>query len=64
MARYYRQACKDTGLSHFGQTRTSPLTRRFAIGIATIGHGVNGRMDHEWLFRDSHDFLKQIGLAK
>ena len=31
---------------------------RFAIGMATIGHWVNGRMDHEWLFWDSQDLLK------
>jgi SnoaL-like polyketide cyclase len=42
----------------------APTGQRFAIGMATIGHWVNGRMDHEWLFWDSQDFLKQIGLAK
>ena len=38
--------------------------KRFAIGMATIGHWVNGRMDHEWLFWDTGDFMKQLGLAK
>ncbi len=42
----------------------APTGQRFAIGMATIGHWVNGRMDHEWLFWESQDFLKQIGLAK
>jgi hypothetical protein len=38
--------------------------KRFAIGMATIGHWVNGRMDHEWLFWDGGEFMKQLGLAK
>jgi len=42
----------------------APRASGFAIGMATIGHWVNGRMDHEWLFWDSQDFLKQIGLAR
>ena len=31
----------------------APTGKRFAISMATIGHWVNGRMDHEWLFRDN-----------
>jgi len=42
----------------------APTGQRLAIGMATIGHWVNGRMDHEWLFWDNQDFLRQIGLAK
>src|SRR5437667_8748716 len=38
--------------------------KRFAITMATIGHWKNGTMDHEWLFWDSQDFMKQLGLAK
>ena len=38
--------------------------KRFAITMATIGHWKNGKMDHEWLFWDSQDFMKQLGLAK
>ena len=45
-------------------TKVPPTGKRFAIGMATIGHWVNGRMDHEWLFWDSGDFMKQLGLTK
>ena len=41
-----------------------PTGKRFAITMATIGHWQNGTMDHEWLFWDSQDFMKQLGLAK
>jgi hypothetical protein len=41
----------------------APTGKRFAIGMATIGHWKNGTMDHEWLFWDNQDFMKQIGLA-
>ena len=49
-----------------GDGKTIPPTgKRFAIGMATIAHwNANGRMDHEWLFWDSQDFMKQLGLAK
>jgi len=43
----------------------APTGKRFAIGMATIGHWrKDGVMDHEWLFWDNQDFLKQIGLAQ
>jgi hypothetical protein len=43
----------------------APTGKRFAIGMATIGHwGKEGVMDHEWLFWDNQDFMKQIGLAQ
>ena len=45
-------------------TSIPPTGKRFAIGMATIGHWVNGHMDHEWLFWDGGDFIKQLGLAK
>jgi hypothetical protein len=32
--------------------------------MATIGHWKDGTMDHEWLFWDNQDFMKQIGLAQ
>jgi hypothetical protein len=32
--------------------------------MATIGHWKGGVMDHEWLFWDSGDFMKQLGLAQ
>lgn len=41
-----------------------PTGKRFALPMATIGHWVNGKMDHEWLFWDSQEFMKQLGLAK
>jgi hypothetical protein len=42
----------------------APTGKRFAIGMATIGHWTNGAMDHEWLFWDNQDFMTQIGLGK
>lgn len=41
-----------------------PTGKRFAIGMVTIGHWKNGKMDHEWLNWDNQEFFKQIGLAK
>jgi len=32
--------------------------------MITVGHWTNGKMDHEWLYWDNQDFMKQIGLAK
>ena len=42
----------------------APTGKRFAIGMATIGHWKSGKMDHEWLFWDNQDFMNQIGLGK
>ena len=42
----------------------APTGKRFAIGMATIGHWKDGVMDHEWLFWDNQDFMKQMGLAQ
>ena len=42
----------------------APNGKRFAIGMATIGHWKGKTMDHEWLFWDNQDFMKQIGLAQ
>ena len=41
-----------------------PTGQKFALPMATIGHWKNGTMDHEWLFWDSQEFMKQLGLAK
>ena len=41
-----------------------PTGKRYAIGMATIGHWKNGTMDHEWLFWDNQDFMQQIGLGR
>ena len=45
-------------------TSIAPTGKRFALTMVTIGHWKNGTMDHEWLFWDSQDFMKQLGLAK
>jgi hypothetical protein len=42
----------------------APTGKRFAIGMATVAHWANGTMDHEWLFWDNADFMKQIGLGQ
>ena len=48
-----------------GNGKTIPPTgKSFKLNMATIGHWTNGKMDHEWLFWDSQDFMKQLGLAK
>jgi SnoaL-like polyketide cyclase len=48
-----------------GEGKTiAPTGKRFAIGMATIGHWKGATMDHEWLFWDNQDFMKQIGLAQ
>jgi hypothetical protein len=39
-----------------------PTGKRFASGMATVGHWNGSTMDHEWLFWDNEDFLKQIGV--
>ena len=41
----------------------APTGKSFRLGMATIGHWKGGTMDHEWLFWDSQDFMKQLGLA-
>lgn len=41
-----------------------PTGKRFALPMATIAHWKNGRMVHEWLFWDSQEFMKQLGIAK
>lgn len=40
-----------------------PTGKRFALPMATIAHWKKGTMDHEWLFWDSQEFMKQLGLA-
>ena len=48
-----------------GEGKTLPPTGKTVhIGMATIGHWKGGTMDHEWLFWDSQEFMKQLGLAK
>jgi hypothetical protein len=48
-----------------GAGKSVPATGKpFAIGMVTVGHWANGTMDHEWLFWDNADFMKQIGLGQ
>ena len=47
-----------------GGKTIAPTGKRFALPMATIGHWKNGKMDHEWLFWDSQEFMKQLGLAQ
>jgi SnoaL-like polyketide cyclase len=48
-----------------GEGKSIPASgKSFALGMVTVGHWLNGTMDHEWLFWDNGDFMKQIGLAK
>ncbi len=42
----------------------APTGKRFALGMITVGHWKNGTMDHEWLFWDNADFMKQIGVSQ
>lgn len=42
----------------------APTGKHFVLGMVTVGHWKNGKMDHEWLYWDNQDFMKQIGLAK
>ena len=41
-----------------------PTGKAFRLQMATIGHWNGGTMDHEWLFWDSQEFMKELGLAK
>jgi predicted ester cyclase len=41
-----------------------PTGKSFKLTMVTIGHWKDGKMDHEWLFWDNQEFMRQIGLAK
>ena len=48
-----------------GEGKTLPPTgKSLKLSMATIGHWKGATMDHEWLFWDSQEFMKQLGLAK
>lgn len=47
-----------------GGKTIAPTGKRFAIGMATIGHWKGTTMDHEWLFWDNQDFMNQLGLGQ
>jgi len=40
-----------------------PTGKPFKLTMTTIGHWKGHAMDHEWLFWDNHEFMRQIGLA-
>ena len=42
----------------------APTGKHFVLGMLTVGHWKNGKMDHEWLYWDNGDFMKQIGQAR
>jgi len=44
-------------------TTIPPTGKSFMLTMTTIGHWKGGTMDHEWLFWDNHEFMRQIGLA-
>jgi predicted ester cyclase len=47
-----------------GEGKTVPPTGKpFKLTMTTIGHWKGNTMDHEWLFWDNHEFMRQIGLA-
>jgi len=42
----------------------APTGKSFRLTMATIGHWKGATMDHEWLFWDNHEFMRQIGLVQ
>lgn len=47
-----------------GDGKTIPPTgKSFKLNMTTIGHWTGSTMDHEWLFWDNLEFMRQIGLA-
>ena len=42
----------------------APTGKSFRLTMATIGHWKGATMDHEWLFWDNHEFMRQIGLTQ
>ena len=47
-----------------GGKMIAPTGKSFRLTMATIGHWKGGTMDHEWLFWDNHEFMRQIGLVQ
>ena len=41
-----------------------PTGKSFKLGMATIGHWKNGKMDHEWLYWDNATYVSQLGIGK
>ena len=42
----------------------APTGKPVRLTMATIAHWKGSTMDHEWLFWDGQDFMKQLGLTK
>lgn len=47
-----------------GGKTIAPTGKSFRLTMATIGHWKGATMDHEWLFWDNHEFMRQIGLVQ
>lgn len=47
-----------------GGKTVPPTNKSFKLTMATIGHWKGTTMDHEWLFWDNHEFMRQIGLVQ
>jgi hypothetical protein len=48
-----------------GDGKTIPPTgKAYKLTMCTLGHWKGDVMDEEYLFWDTQDFMKQIGLAK
>src|SRR5262245_61151376 len=47
-----------------GGKTIAPTGKSFRLTMVTIGHWKGATMDHEWLFWDNHEFMRQIGLAQ
>ena len=47
-----------------GGKEIPPTGKSFRLNMVTIGHWAGSTMDHEWLFWDNHDFMRQVGLAE
>jgi len=43
-------------------TAISPTGKPFRLTMTTIGHWKGNTMDHEWLFWDNQEFMRQIGI--
>jgi len=51
------------GVVALGKT-IAPTAKSFRRTMATIGHWKGATMDHEWLFWDNHELMRQIGLVQ
>jgi len=42
----------------------APTGKTVRLTMATIAHWKGNTMDHEWLFWDNHEFMRQLGLVQ